>query len=327
LIKSGIGILPALTIISKQSRSQYLKEIFGNIQNDVRNGKSLSSSLSEYPKVFPSLYIAMVKSGEGTGTLQESLLRIANYRQREEEILSRVRSALAYPVLMAFVGAGTIVFMLTYVIPRLMKVFERLGQELPLPTKILISISSGLQQWWFWILVSLIIVIYILKQGSKTKAQKAFLSQLKLKFPVLGDFIHKNELAKLSRTLELLIKSGIPILKAIEISIPILGNEVLKSELMLSYKKLEEGESFGRSLENSKLFPGFMTSLIIVGEASGRLDEALGEIASSYERDTDEAVKVMTSLLEPIMILVMGVIVGFIVMAMLLPIFEISPVK
>ena len=188
----------------------------------------------------------------------------------------------------------------------------------------LLNISSALQHGWMWLLLGLIVIIVLIKQGAKTKAQKSFISHLKLHMPLFGPFYYKSELAQFSRTFELLIKSSIPILKAIKIAVPILDNTVIQDELMNSYKDLEEGSSFGKSLARSEVFPKFMTSLIIVGEESGRLDEALGEIASTYERDTDEAIKVMTSLLEPILILVMGLIVGFIVVAMLLPIFEIN---
>jgi type II secretory pathway component PulF len=324
LIKSGVPILRGLTIIADQSRNPQFKKVLNNIQAAVKDGKSLSSALTNYPKIFSPLYIAMVRSGETSGTLQELLIRIADYRQKQEVFLSRVRSALAYPVLMAMVGAGTIIFMLVFVMPRLMRIFSRMGQELPIPTKILLTISSALQHGWIGILIVLAVMVVLIRRGAKTKAQKMAFSRFKLGLPIIGDFIVKSELAHFSATLELLIRSSISILKAIDVATPILNNEVIKEELRKSYKHLEEGGSFGKSLLNAKLFPGFMTSLIIVGEESGRLDEALGEIARSYENDTDEAIKVMTSLIEPIMILLMGLIVGFIVIAMLLPVFQIN---
>jgi type II secretory pathway component PulF len=235
--------------------------------------------------------------------------------------------ALAYPILMGIVGVATIVFMLTFVMPRLMQIFINMGQELPLPTRILISISQGLRQWWFWIVLALTIAITVISRQLKTRAGKLSLSLFKLRLPIFGNLTLKAELSRFSRTLELLVKSGIPILKAIDISIPVLDNEIIKNQLRQSYKELEQGASFGRSLKNSKLFPLFMTNLIIVGEESGKLDEALAEVANSYEKDTDEAIRTMASLMEPLMILAMGLVVGFIVIAMLLPIFEINPVR
>ncbi|MBN1870238.1 MAG: type II secretion system F family protein [Candidatus Omnitrophica bacterium] len=323
-VKSGVPILRGLSIISEQAENPAFRRVLDEIRNEIKEGASFSLTLKKYPRIFSPLYIAMVNSGESSGNLHEVLSKIADYRQKQEAVVSRVRSALAYPVLMTLVGCGTIFFMLTFVIPRLMRIFTRMEQELPMPTKILLNVSSTLQHGWMWILLGLAVVIILFKQGSRTKAQKSFISQLKLRLPILGPLYYKSELAQFSRTMELLIKSSIPILKAIKVAVPILDNVVIQEELMNSYKDLEEGSSFGKSLAQSKVFPTFMTSLIIVGEESGRLDEALGEIASAYERDTDEAVRVMTSLLEPVLILVMGLIVGSIVIAMLLPIFEIN---
>jgi len=323
-VKSGVPILKGLSIISDQSENLAFKKILKDIHSDIKEGASFSSTLKKHPKIFNPLYVAMVNSGESSGNLQEVLLRITDHRQKQEAIVARVRSALAYPILMTIVGSGTIFFMLTFVMPRLMRIFTRIDQELPAPTQFLISLSTALQQGWMWLIIGIIAFIIFMKQGSKTKVQKVFMSRLKLRLPIVGTLIYKSELALFNRTLELLVKSSIPILKAIKTAIPILNNTVIQDELLKSYKDLEEGNSFGKSLAQSKVFPKFMTSLIIVGEESGRLDEALGEIAGTYERDMDEAVKVMTSLLEPILILVMGLIVGFIVVAMLLPIFEIN---
>ncbi|MFC1709575.1 type II secretion system F family protein [Candidatus Omnitrophota bacterium] len=324
LIKSGVPILRGLDIITNQSGNLHLKEMLTNIQAEVRDGKAFSSTLLSYPRVFSSLYVAMVRSGESSGTLQEVLLKIAVYRQKQEQIMSHVRAALAYPIFMAIVGAGTIIFMFTFVMPRLMRIFTKIGQDLPLPTQVLIAISSGLQKWWLWIILGAVILFFVIRQGTKTKAQKRFFSHLKLRLPLIGEFVHKSELARFSRTLEVLIKSGISILEALEVAIPVLDNEVIREEVARSEKDLREGSSFGRSLESAKSIPEFMTSLTIVGEESGRLDEAMAEIATSYERDTDEAVKMMTSLLEPLMILIMGLIVGLIVISMLLPIFQMN---
>jgi general secretion pathway protein F len=220
------------------------------------------------------------------------------------------------------VGIGTVIFMLTFVMPRLMNIFMNMGQALPLPTRILIAISSYLRQWWVWVILALF--IFAVRQQARSKTARLPLSAFRLHIPLFGKFILKAELARFSHTLELLIKNGIPILKAMNIAIPVLENEVIKNQLKQSYKELEQGGSFGASLKSSKVFPVFMSNLISVGEESGRLDEALAEVASSYERDTDEAIRVMSSLLEPLMILVMGLIVGFIVVAMLLPVFQIN---
>jgi type II secretory pathway component PulF len=323
LLKAGVPILSALDIIREQSESESFRRMLLEIHNYIKDGTTFSLALAHYPLVFPQLYIAMVKAGEDSGTLTDVLLRIADYRSKQEEILGSLRMALAYPVLMAIVGIGTVVFMLTFVMPRLTGIFTSMGSTLPLPTRILISTSAYLRQPWVW-LVTFSLFLYIRWQ-LRVKALRLPLSAFQLRIPVLGNFILKAELTRFSRTLELLIKNGIPILRAIDISIPVLENEAIKNELRKNYKDLEQGGSFGKSLKNSSnIFPLFMSNLISVGEESGRLDGALAEVANSYERDTDEAIKILSSLLEPLMILVMGLIVGFIVVAMLLPVFQIN---
>ena len=326
LLRAGVPILKAISIISEQSENANLKIMLYNIYNAVKDGSSFSSALMKYPKSFSYLYIAIINAGEDSGALPDALLRIAEYRAKQEEMFSHIRMALAYPILMAVMGIATVVFMLTFVVPRLTNIFTSIGQALPMPTKILISVSAGLRQSWPWMILILAIATLSVRKQLNTQNGRIFFSAFKLRFPVFGKFVFKSELARFSRTLELLIRNGIPILKAIDIAIPVLGNEMIKNQLKRSYKDLEQGGSFGKSLKGSKLIPLFVTNLIIVGEESGRLDDALSEVANIYERETDEATKVMTNLLEPIMILITGLIVGFIVIAMLLPIFEINVV-
>ena len=324
LLKSGVHILEALNIISEQSENPHLKSILHNIHDAVKDGATLSSTLANFPRLFSPLYIAMIRTGENSGELPGALQRIAAHRAKQEEILSRFRMAMAYPILMAIVGLATVIFMFTFVIPRLMGIYTSMGQNLPLPTRILISMSEGIRHGWFWIILVLVAISLAAIGRTKTKAGRLSLSIFNLHLPILGNFILKTELSRFCRTLGLLIKSGLPILNAIDISIPVLRNEIIKNKLRQSYGDLEQGGSFGKSLKKSKLVPLFMSNLIIVGEESGRLDDALEEVASAYERDTDEAIKTFSSLLEPLMILGMGLIVGFIVVAMLLPIFEIN---
>jgi general secretion pathway protein F len=324
LMRSGVPILTALNIILEQSDNPNLKSILRNIHDNVKGGGTFSGSLSQYPNVFSGLYIALIRAGEDTGGLPDALIRITDYRMKTEEMYSRLRMALAYPILMAVVGLGTVIFMLTFVMPRLMQIFTNLGEQLPLPTRILIYISNTLRHDWLWIVIILAAFILVTRRQIRTPSGRISFSIIQLHLPVFGEFILKAELARFSRTLSILLKSGIPILKAINIAMPVLGNEVIKRQLRQSYKELEQGGSFGRSLKGSKIFPLLMSNLIIVGEESGKLEEALAEVASSYERDTDEAMRVMSSLLEPLMILIMGLIVGFIVVAMLLPVFEMN---
>jgi general secretion pathway protein F len=324
LLKSGVPILRAINIISEQSQNPNLRALLENIHRQVKDGGTFSGSLAKFGRAFSPLYIAMIRTGEDSGNLPDVLLRIADYRSKQEEMLSRLRMALAYPALMALVGTGTIIFMFAFVIPRLTGIFTNMGQSLPLPTRMLIAISRVIRESWVWIAVVAVMAVVIVRRQLQTRVGRISFSVFMLRLPIFGKFTLKAELARFARTLEVLIKSGIPILKAIDIAIPVLDNEIIKEQLGQSYKELEQGGSFGRSLKKSKILPVFMSDLIIVGEESGKLDEALHEVANAYERDTDEEVRIMSSLLEPLLILGMGLIVGFIVMAMLLPIFEIN---
>jgi general secretion pathway protein F len=324
LIRSGVPILRALSIISEQSDSPAFRQVLAKIAEDVKEGKSFSATLEAWPKVFSPFYVAMVRSGEDSGMLQDVLLRIATYRQKQEEMLSRVRTAMAYPILMALVGVGTVIFMFTFVLPKLMTLFTSMGQELPVMTRIVIAISVFLREKWALLIGAIAAIVLLLVKTSSLSIRRKMTSYIVLHLPLFNRFLLANEFARFCRTLEILIKSGIPILRALSISIPILSNEIVKAELSRSSADLEQGSSFGKSLKKSSIFPPFLVSLVAVGEESGRLDDALCEIADTYEHECDEAVKVMTSLLEPIMILVMGLVVGFIVMAMLLPIFQIN---
>ena len=324
LIKSGVPILRALWIIQEQTQNLLFRKFLQRAQEEINNGRSLSAVLAEYPKYFSALYVSMVRMGEDSGNLQEAMLRISDYRQRQEEILSRVRTAMAYPILMGLTGVGTIVFMLTFVIPKLTALFTSLGTGLPLPTKILMKISSIFQKPELWGAAAVLLLLFIIIVRWRASQMRWLWSVMSLKIPVVKGFVMKSELARFSRTFELLIKSGLPILRAIEIAVPVLNNRVYRMQMDKAKDELTGGGSLGKSLRECGVFPLFMTNLISVSEESGKLDEALQEIASFYERETDEQIKIMTALMEPLMILVMGLIVGFIVMAMMLPMFELN---
>ncbi|MFH1062059.1 MAG: type II secretion system F family protein [Candidatus Omnitrophota bacterium] len=326
LLRSGVPILKGLLILADQALNPDFKAILNTINAQIKDGNSLSAALAAFPNIFSALYVSLVCAGEDSGTLETSLLRIAEYRQKQEQIFMNIKTALTYPILMALVGMGTIIFMLTFVMPRLLGIFARLGQELPLPTKILISISNFLTQGWVWVIIvciGLSLVLYF-KNNTPSRRRKLFISRLKLKLPIFGEVFLKAELARFSRTLELLLKSGVHVLAALQRSIPIIENEIMQDELKKAYLAIEQGESFGATLDQSAVFPKFMVNLISVGEESGNLEEALKELALTYENETDEAVKFMTNLLEPMMILVMGIVVGFIIISMLLPVFQLN---
>jgi len=324
LIKAGVPILQALSMMREQTHAPYLKGVIAAIYQGIRDGKSFSECLAGYPKIFNAFYVAMIKVGEEGGTLKEMLLRLSEYLQSQEEIFSRVRSALAYPVLMMFVGLGTVVFILTFVMPKITALFSNMSEQLPLPTKILMSVSAFLENGWMAVSIAVLAVILFLRTWGQSEKGRQALSELKMQTPFLKDFILKVELARFCRTLEVLLKSGVPLLKGLEIAIPTLTNDVVKKELGHCRKDLESGARLTESLKKSKIVPAMMTGILSIGEESGALEATLKEIADAYEQETNETIKTMTSLLEPLLILSIGLVIGAIVLAMLLPIFQID---
>ncbi|MDD5454528.1 MAG: type II secretion system F family protein, partial [Candidatus Ratteibacteria bacterium] len=268
LLKSGVPLSRSLSIISEQTEDLRFKKLLNNIYSRIKDGESFSAVLARYPKTFPPLYIAIIQAGESSGNLTESLFRIADYLKKQNDFLSRVRSALIYPVFMALLGIFTIMFMFMFVMPRLVKIFSDIGQALPLPTQIVLNISIFCQRWWMLILAVIIVLVFFFKKG--LKMYKGIISQLKLHIPILGSFNLKVELIKFFRSLEILVSNGIPISEAIKIAAPILDNEVIKKAIEQGHKQVQEGGSFGYALKKSKLFPAFMVNLIIVAEESGK---------------------------------------------------------
>lgn len=324
LLKSGVPILKALGIIIEQTEHPYFKDVLLKISQDVKSGRTFSEALSGYPAVFSGLFISIIKAGEVSGTLDIALDRISSYLRDKQDSLSKIRNALIYPVIMGLVGIATFIFMLAFVIPKLKDAYLVAGGQLPLPTQILLSISNWFRVYWLIGIVVLCLLFVLARKFFKKRKELA--GTLILKVPIYGKFLLKSEIAQLCRTLELLLTSGIKILSALELAAPVLSNEVLKRELLESGGQIKEGGSLGRGLRNSRVFPVFMINFITIGEESGKLNEIFKEIADYYQRDTEDALKIFTSQLEPLMILAIGLVMGFVVMAMLLPIFQLNMV-
>ena len=322
LMKSRIPLLEAMNILYGQTENANLKSIISQIASDIKDGRTLSQALNKFPRAFPALYINMIESGEAGGMLDKTLARLADFRNREEEIRGKVVSALAYPVFIVIVGLITIFILFAFVIPRLSSLFAEMGQVLPLPTRILLTLSNNVKSYWLWIIIVVILAVIIFRRVARS--EKLIFDGLKLKVPLLGNFSKKSMIATFSRTLGLLIANGIPLFHAIRITSPTLDNEIFRLELEKVHKDLIDGMSLEQSLKRSELFPRFMTNMLAVGERGGNLEEALFEVSNFYEREVDKTTRIITSLLEPVIILLMGLIVGLIVFAMLLPIFQLN---
>ncbi len=324
LLDSGLNLNNALNAIYKQTSYKTLRTAIGDIRNRVRDGQPFSEALACHPKIFSTLYVAMAKSGETGGMLDKILARLADFHESQENLKTKIRSALAYPAVMAGVGLTTIVVLITFVIPKIVTMFEDLGQSLPLPTAILVNISSFTISYWYIILVLIMMAAFTIKRIAKTQEGKVAIDGFKLKLPVMGELIKKSEVSSFARTLGTLLQNGVPILDSLEVISATMQNTVLKNEIIMTHKEVRDGLALSKSLSNRSNFPLFATNMIAVGEEGGNLERALFKVADSFEREADNMIKTMTALLEPFLILSMGLVVGFIVVSMLLPIFQIN---
>ena len=245
LLKSGVSIIKALGILEEQTENKFFRSVIQDIEWNVKNGKAFSECLAEHPKIFSPLYLTLISAGEESGNLQQMLLNVAAYKKKQDEIMSKVRTALAYPILMAVVGAATVYFVLTFVLPKMSGLFENIGDQLPLPTVLLLNLSSMLNQWWYVFVIILAGLFFGIRQWSHSSSGRASLSRIFLNLPLFGDIILKTELSRFCRTLVLLHKGGVSFLRALEISIPILSNELIKADLLVCKEDLTSGGSFG----------------------------------------------------------------------------------
>jgi len=324
LLKTGISLLRALEILEKQKTNFNFRSVIRQIIGGIRDGKSLADCFSAYPRIFSSFYVAMIHSGEESGQLREMLLSMSDYLRNQDEIMSKVRTAFVYPLIMLSLGFVTVVFLLTFVMPRITNLFVDLHQTLPLPTLILMNTSEWLKNnWWLFLLLVGIVALFM-KRWLGTPAGHLILSRFKLQLPFLGPLLLKVELARFCRSMELLFKSGVAILRALKLSTPMIENDVMRLELERCHADLVQGNSLGRSLKQAQHVPAMISDMVAIGEESGGLSTTLHDIAEDYERDIQETIRVMLTLLEPMMIILVGSVIGFMVVAMLLPIFQLD---
>jgi type II secretion system protein F len=324
LLESGLTLFRALVILQQQAEHKQLKLIIKDVADLVKEGKSLSESLKYHPKVFDNMYVNMVKAGEVSGTLEKVLKRLADFGEKQEDTLAKVRQAMAYPAFIAVVGIATIIVLFTFVIPRLIELFQDMGQILPLPTRMLIAISEFILNYWWLIAAFGAFVYFAIRRSLFTAKGRLSYDRFKLGLPVLGKFYKRVQVANFSRTLGTLLANGVPILQAMQSVAETLENAVLIQETKEIARQIKEGSTLAGAVTKSKYFSVLVGNMISIGEQGGKLDSALLRIAAIFEKQIDQSVRVLTSLIEPVMILVMGSIVGFIVISMLLPIFQIS---
>lgn len=324
LLAAGVPLVGALEALLAQITNPLFKKNLAQIKESVNEGNSLAFSLARHSRLFSNVYINMVRAGEASGSLDVVLGRLAEYGEHQETLRGRFKAALAYPIFMSFVGSLVLFFLITFIVPNITQVFTEMKHTLPLPTLILISLSGFLKSFW-WVVLLLAIGIFVsARQFIKTPKGRPVWDRIILRVPIFGPVNQKIALGRFARTLGTLLESGVPLLTALDIVKNIVNNVVIAKDIDKACEDIESGKSLAMPLGQSPWFPAIAVQMISVGEQSGELEAMLQKIADSYERDVESQIMAMTSMLEPIMILVMAVFVGFIVVAILLPIFEMN---
>jgi len=322
MISAGLPLVQCLDILAKQTSNQQLSKVVTEVTRDVEAGSTLADALGKNRGVFDDLFRNMVAAGEAGGILDEILSRLATYIEKADALKRKIQGAMIYPAVVITVAMGATAFMLIFIIPTFAKMFTDFGGELPLPTKIVLGASDILMHWWWIGLIAIAASIFTLQWYYKTDKGQKHIDSILLKFPVIGDVLLKGSVARFTRTLGTLISSGVPILSGLEITARTAGNRVLSDAIMSARASIREGETVAQPLKASNVFPPMVVQMISVGEQTGALDEMLTKIAVFYEAEVDQAVENLTSVIEPVMIVVLGGIVGGMVISMYLPMFK-----
>lgn len=322
LLGAGLPLDRSLNILSTISESKEMKNVVQSILKSIREGSSFSDALQKHPRIFPKLYVNMVRAGEAGGVLDVVLEKLNEFLESTKELKDHIYSVMIYPTILMVTGGISIIVLLTYVLPKFSVMFDELGGSLPLPTQILLSISNTIKSYW-WILFGVLFTLWVLfKRYIKTERGRYKWDSFKLK--ILGDVIRKLETARFCRTLGTLLKSGVPLLQALNNTRDVLNNQVIASAIDRVSTGAKEGKGIAVPLSDTKVFPPLALSMIKVGEETGQLDTMLIKVATTYEKSLNVAIKRFVNLLEPVMILSMGLIIGFIVVSMLIAIFSIT---
>jgi type IV pilus assembly protein PilC len=323
MIGAGVSVVAALVTLEEQTDDKYLAEVIGDVRFDVEAGVILSQALARHPKVFNRLFVAMVEAGESSGTLDTVLQRVATQIEKETQIKRRVKGAMVYPAVVITFAFLVLTFMLMFIIPVFVNVFDQLHGQLPTPTKIVMHASYALRHWWFVIFPAIAAAIFGFRRWKRTERGRQVWDRFKLKIPMrIGDVVHKIALARFSRTLSTLVSSGVDIIKALEITGATSGNWVVEQATATIRTRVHEGVPVSEPMQEDPVFPAMVGQMVKIGEETGELDGMLGKIADFYEDEVDASIQSLTSIIEPILMIGVGVMVGTIVISMYLPMFK-----
>jgi general secretion pathway protein F len=324
LLGAGIPLVAALDALMEQASSAPLKKIIAQIKESVNEGNTLTHSLASHPKLFSNIYINMVRAGEASGSLDVVLERLAEFGEHQQALKSRFKAALVYPIFMAIIGTAVLFFLVSFVVPNITSVFTEMKQALPLPTIILIWFSEFMRSFWWALLLVIVVFIMGIRKMIKTTKGQYMWDKMKLRLPVIGPLNRMIALSRFGRTLGSLLQSGVPLITSLQIVRNIVNNVLIGDVLDEAMEDIQAGKSLNLALSRSSWFPPVFLQMVSVGEQSGDLEAMLHKVADAYERDVETRIAGMTAMIEPVMILAMAVIVGFIVISILLPIFEMN---
>lgn len=324
LLHGGLPLAHALSLVAQQTEPRPMAAVIRDIAEAVRSGQPLSAALTDHPEVFSPLYVSLIKVGETGGDFDGVLYRLAELAERDEELRSRVAMALVYPLLVLGIGVITVGVVLTAVVPKLSILFAEAGQALPLPTRALLVVSHAMTRWWWAGLGGLLLVVGAARAWARSAGGRAATDRWLLRLPLVGRFARQLELSRWTRHLGVMVGHGLPVLQALEVANATLTNAALRGSLERVTSAVQDGASLSAALAERAATPLFVTHLVAVGEESGTLDDALGNVAASFEREADRRLRLLVTVLEPLLIVVVGLIVMGIVIAMLLPIFQLS---
>jgi len=326
MVNSGLSLIRALTVLEEQTESDALREVLGTVRTDVERGTSLSAAMDRHPKIFTDLYVSMIRAGEIGGVLDETLLRLADILEAQLKLRSKIRSAMAYPAVIGFLIVAVTTAMIVFVVPVFTNLYAELGNgaSLPLPTQVLVGLSTVIKSFW-WLLALIVgFSIWGFRRWISTDGGRLIWDTIKLKLPVFGSLAQKTALSRFSRTLAVLSRTGVPILQAIDIVADTSGNRLVAKALEEVKDSVRAGESLAAPLSRHAVFPPMVVQMMTVGEETGELDGMLAKVADFYEGEVEDTVNALTSLIEPLLIVVMGVTVGGILISLYLPIFNIA---
>ncbi|MBW4634195.1 MAG: type II secretion system F family protein [Iphinoe sp. HA4291-MV1] len=324
LVNAGVTIVRSLSVLDQQCNNPKLKQAILGISADVQSGVNLSEAMRKYPDCFDGLYVSMVEAGEVGGVLDEVLNRLAKLLEDIARLQNQIKSALAYPVVVGFLAIAIFLGMTVFLIPIFANIFQELGTELPALTQFMLLVSKVLRSWWFLVIISIVVAAsFVYRRYYKTRTGRKTIDRFLLKIPLLGNLIQKSSVARFSRTFGSLTRSGVPILTSLEIVRDTSGNQVVANAIDAARVEIQQGGMISIALQKEKVFPPMTIQMISIGEETGELDTMLMKIADFYEDEVEQTVKALTSVLEPIMIVVLGGMIGTILLSMYLPMFKV----